>query len=39
MSEDPYLSDEDIASNEEIQTLKENLTETNITKFFKKNIN
>ena len=37
ISEDQYLSDEDIALNKEIQTLRQNLTETYITKFFKKN--
>ena len=36
MSEDPYLSDENIAFNQEIQTLKQNLAETYITKFFRK---
>ena len=36
ISEDEYLSDEDILSNEDIQILKQNLTETYITKFFKK---
>ena len=36
MSEDQYLSDEDIALNQEIQALKQNLAETYITKFFRK---
>ena len=36
ISEEQYLSDENFELNEEIQMLKQNLTETYITKFFKK---
>lgn len=36
ISEEKYLSDEDFELNDEIQRLKQNLTETYITKFFKK---